>query len=211
MSSAVPGFPSMYLRFHSARRERGIVLPTAMIILLVVSILAVSMLRSFGNFERIADNTRDKQRAFNAAQNALQYGEWWLTQGNATPGAPCDRAYSADTTPGTSRVCTNALISTASTATQAQVSAVPWKTSGGVPFGNYFTPPGMVGKISTSGGADSYSAVPRFYATALGVDPTATQQLYQVSAMAQGGSPDSVAVVQSVFGVKSDITDAGAL
>jgi len=194
-----------------ARPERGIVLPTAMIILLVVSILAVSMLRSFGNLERIADDTRDKQRAFNAAQNALQYGEWWLTQGNATAGAACAQAFDADVKPPKAQICTNALISTASTPTQAQVSVVPWRTSGDVEFGNYFTPPGMSGKVSSTGGADTYSVRPRFYATSLGIDSAATHQLYQVSAMAQGGSPDAVAVVQSVFGVKSNITDAGAL
>lgn len=211
MNTFAPCLLPTAARFCQAGRKRGIVLPTTMIILLVVSILAVSMLRSFGNLERIADSTRDKQRAFNAAQNALQYGEWWLTQGNAAPGTVCSQAYSANAAPATAQVCSNALISTAPTATQAQVSAVPWKTSAGIDVGNYFTPPGMSGKVSATGGADTYAGVPRFYVTSLGTDPTATLQLYRVSAMAQGGSADAVAVVQSVYGVTSNITDAGGL
>lgn len=208
----------MSLPFRSSplprQRPRGIVLPTAMIILLVMSVLAISMLRNYGNLERIADDTRDKQRAFNAAQNTLQYGEWWLTQGNAGAGTTCALAYSADvaaTNATYARVCSNGLISTASTATQAQISVVPWQTSGGIALGNTYTPPGMAGKVSSTGGKDTYASTPKFYVTSLGVDPTATIQLYQVSAMAQGGSPDAVAVVQSVYGVKSSIVDAGAL
>lgn len=196
---------------HPAGQVRGVVLPTAMIILLVVSILAVSMLRSFGNLERIADSTRDKQRAFNAAQSTLRYAEWWLTQGNASPGTPCAATYSANTAPATARVCSNALVSTAPTVTQAQVSEIPWKTAAGVALGNEFTPPGMTGKVSSTGGADTYATVPLFYVTAVGNDPKGIRQLYQVTATASGGSRDSVAVVQSVFGVSSDVTDAGGL
>jgi type IV pilus assembly protein PilX len=191
------------------RRQRGIVLATALIILMVLSVLAVSLLRNYGTLERIADNTRDKQRAFNAAQNTLQYGEWWLTQGNAGAGAVCSGAFNASAVPSTAKVCSNALISTAATTTQAQISVVPWQTSAGVDMGNFYTPPGLT--VSSTGGIDTYAVAPRFYVTSLGIDPTASIQLYQVSAMAQGGSKDTVAVVQSVYGVKSSIVDAGGL
>ena len=192
-------------RRPSPKRQGGIVLPTALIILMVMSVLAVSLLRNYGTLERIADNTRDKQRAFNAAQSTLQYGEWWLTQGNAGAGAACAGMYSTSA----AKVCSNALISSGATTSQAQVSTVPWQTSGSVDLGNLYTPPGLV--VSSTGGIDSYAATPRFYVTSLGIDPTASIQLYQVSAMAQGGSKDSVAVVQSVYGVKSSIVDAGGL
>ena len=191
-------------RRDPSRRQHGIVLPTAMIILLVMSVLAVSLLRNYGTLERIADSTRDKQRAFNAAQSTLQYGEWWLTQGNAGAGAVCAGAFATSA----AKVCSNALVSTAATASQAQISVVPWQSSAGVDMGNYYSP-GLV--VSSTGGMDTYAAVPRFYVTSLGIDPTATIQLYQVSAMAQGGSKDTVAVVQSVYGVKSSIVDAGGL
>ena len=192
-------------------RQQGIVLATALIILMVMSVLAVSMMRNFGTLERIADNTRDKQRAFNAAENALQYGEWWLTQGNAGAGAPCTTTLT--TTPAataTARVCSNGLQSTAPSNLNAQLNTVPWATSNGNQLGTVYSLPGMV----TTSGADNsnfYAGTTRWYVTQLGLNPSKTLQLYQVSAMAYGGSPSSVAVVQSVFGLNTNICDAGAL
>jgi len=182
--------------------QQGIVLATALIILMVMSVLAVSMMRNFGSLERIADNTRDKQRAFNAAQNSLQYAEWWLTQGNGGAGAPCSGMLVATA----AQVCSNALVSTTASATNAQLVDVPWKTSDGRALGVDYTPPNM----ATTGGADSYASGTRWYVTSLGVDPTASLQLYQVSAMAYGGALTSVAVVQSVYGVRTNIINAGA-
>ena len=64
--------------------QRGLALVTALLLLIVVTIMALSMFRSFGIQERIAGNTRDKQRAINAAESAQQYAEYWLTSA-ATP------------------------------------------------------------------------------------------------------------------------------
>ena len=52
---------------------------------------------------------------------------------------------------------------------------------------------------------------PRFYVSPLGTDPSGIVQLYQISAMAEGGTADTIAVVQSVYGVKSNVVDAGGL
>lgn len=199
------------LHFRPRRSQQGIVLATALIILMVMTVLAVSMMRNFGSLERIADNTRDKQRAFNAAQNTLQYAEWWLTQGNGGAGSACTTLLDSTSTAAATmaRVCSNALVSNTATSTQAVVSVVPWKTSGGTELGVNYTPPNMT--VSTAGSANQYAANPRWYVTSLGIDPTATLQLYQVSAMGQGGGADAVAVVQSVYALKSDIIDAGGL
>jgi type IV pilus assembly protein PilX len=60
--------------------SQGYVLIVGLLFLLVLSLLAVSMMKSFGMQEKIASNTREKQRAFEAAQSALRYGEWWLAR-----------------------------------------------------------------------------------------------------------------------------------
>lgn len=195
----------------SSQSQQGIVLATALIILMLMSVLAVSMMRNFGSLERIADNTRDKQRAFNAAQNTLQYAEWWLTQGNGGAGSPCTSLLDSTSTSAAimARVCSNALVSNTATSTQAVISVTPWKTTGGTELGVTYTPPNMT--VSTAGVVDQYAARPRWYITSLGIDPTATLQLYQVSAMGQGGAADAVAVVQSVYALKSNIIDAGGL
>jgi len=68
--------------------ERGIALVTSLLLLLIITILALSMFRSFGSLEKIAGNLREKDRALHAAESAQQYAEWWLTQ----PPVPSPRA-----------------------------------------------------------------------------------------------------------------------
>jgi len=73
-----------------------------MLVLLMLTSTRVAMFRSFGLQERIAGNTREKQHAFQAAQSALQFGEWWLIQGNANTGHCLLGALAA------TQVCSNA-------------------------------------------------------------------------------------------------------
>ena len=82
-----------------ARKGRGFVLVTALLILLVLSLLSASMFRSFALQENIAGSTREKQRAAHSAQSALQYGEWWLAQGNGGSGAACTVLLDASAAP----------------------------------------------------------------------------------------------------------------
>jgi len=66
---------------------RGMVLVTALLMLIVVTILALAMFRSFGLDEKIAGNLREKQRALSAAETAEQYAEYWLTTGGGSANA----------------------------------------------------------------------------------------------------------------------------
>ena len=68
------------------RLQRGVVLVTSLLLLVVVTIIALSMFRSFGIQEKIAGNMREKQRALQAAISAEQNAENWLSNnGNAVP------------------------------------------------------------------------------------------------------------------------------
>ncbi len=60
---------------------------TGLLLLVVVTVIAVTMFRSFGSEQQIAGNVREKQRAFNAAVSAQQYGEWWLVNGTVPSSA----------------------------------------------------------------------------------------------------------------------------
>ncbi|HUE12144.1 MAG TPA: PilX N-terminal domain-containing pilus assembly protein, partial [Steroidobacteraceae bacterium] len=71
-------------QLRSMPRQRGMVLVTALLLLIVVTLLAVGMFRSFGLDEKIAGNVREKQRALNAAETAEEYAEFWLAAGNGT-------------------------------------------------------------------------------------------------------------------------------
>lgn len=188
--------------FNRASGSKGIVLVSAMLILVVLTILSVSMFKNYGLQERIAGNTREKQRAFNVAQSALQYGEWWLAQGNGGAGSVCTSMLDANAATPTTQICSNAM-------TSAQTAAVPWKSASAADFGVVYVPPNLT--VASPGQVDAYASAPRFYITPLGLDPSGKLQLYQVSAMGYGGNNTAVTVVQSVYAIQSSVVDAGGL
>lgn len=171
--------------------ERGIALVTSLLMLIVMTLLAVSMFRSIGLDESIAGNTREKQRSLQAAQSALDYGEWWLSQGNGGTGNTCSTVYTA--TVANTKVCTNALTTP---------TTLPWSARGD------YLPPTMTvaaggGLVSSGGnvGDINYYAKPSLYIQYLGLDPTGHSQLYQVTGAGYGGSANGASVVQSTYAV----------
>ncbi len=169
-----------------ARLSGGFVLVTGLLFLIVMTLLAIAMFRSFGLQERIAGNTRDKQRAFEAAQSALQYGEWWLAQGSGGSGATCTGANNANDLTQM-RVCT---------AGMSDPATLPWSVR------SDYLPPSM--SVSSAGGIAStgdinYQSKPGLYINYLGQSPDGMAQLYQVTAFGYGGNPDTAAVVRSTY------------
>ena len=69
-------------------RQRGIVLISSLLLLLVITILALAMFRSMGLSEKISGNVREKERALHAAVVAEQYAEWWLSSSVNSSQAP---------------------------------------------------------------------------------------------------------------------------
>jgi len=182
---------------HSPMRtQRGVALVIALLVLMLLTSLGVAMFRSFGLQERIAGNTREKQHAFQAAESALQFGEWWLTQNNAVTGTACSGNLTATT------VCSNAQ-------TLSTLTGGPWT------FGSTYTPINVNGSapmtISTSGGLGTYYASPRLYINYMGLDSTGQARVYQVSAIGNGGDANSIAVVQSTYSVSTGVKDLGGL
>ena len=164
------------------QREYGFILITSMLMLVMLTILGVSMGKSFGLQELIAGNQREKIRAFGAAESTLNYAEWWLNQpNNAGTGTNCT---GVTTTP---IVCSNAL------ANPTVLDSITHRWLVGV---NY-TPPDM--SISTTGGVGSYYAIPMYYIQYLGSSPSTGNNLYQITSLGYGGDVSSVAVVQSIY------------
>ena len=186
---------------RQAPRERGVVLVVTILILLVMTIMSISMFRSFTQQERISGNTREKLRALHAAQSTLQYGEAWLALGNGSSGSACTALLDANATLPTTQVCSDLLGS-------AQITSVPWK-SAGAEIGVQYTPPGM--DLTGAGAVNSYVTRPRFHIAPLGLDASGESMLYQVTAWSQGGNSTAVAVVQSVYAVKTGVVNAGGL
>jgi type IV pilus assembly protein PilX len=180
----------MIVRNDLRRRERGMVLVTALLLLLVVTILAVSMFRSFGENEKIAGNTREKHRAINAAESAEEYAEWWLLAGNGAAPVACTASndiLAATPTVPAGQVCN-------APATPASFTSLPWA------LGVTYTPQNMP-VTGTSGGQGSYYLPPEFNVTFLGSGgpPNNPWVMYQIDAVGYAGSPDTAAVVETVY------------
>ncbi len=158
------------------------VLITSLLLLIVVTILALGMFRSFGLDEKIAGNLRDKELALHSAESAEQYAEWWLQSGTA-PGATNCNAIVASTA---GQVCTNPLVNPTN---------LPWTA------GVTYTPDN---RGLTNGTTLSQSPV--FYIQDLGTPSLSTGltgELYKIDAVGFGGSANTTAVVESTYLVQS--------
>ena len=109
----------MNSRAAAMTHSRGFALFTALLLLMIITILAMSMFRAFGTQEHIAGNVREKERAFHAAESVQQYGEWWLLQGNnsAIGAQACAAGIINGNTPNAGQICTTTLVQNGQTVT----------------------------------------------------------------------------------------------
>jgi type IV pilus assembly protein PilX len=180
------------------------VLISSLLLLLIVTIFAISMFRSFGIEERIAGNTRDKERARASAMTAMQYAEWWITQGNWANASACPSNLMI--APANGQVCLQGT-GLNSKVPNGDVTVVPW-SSGGTEVGTQYTPTGM--NVTNAAAADYYYGAPRFYISFISTvnQPLNCGNLYQVDAWGYGSNSATVAVVESVF--ETDWNSCGA-
>jgi type IV pilus assembly protein PilX len=191
----------MSARPHVRRPQQGMVLISSLLLLVVVTIIALSMFRSFGIQEKIAGNMREKQRALQAAVSAEQYAENWLT-GNATSASvPCSVLLNGNI--GQGQICSNKLTTIVP---GGDVTQLPW-TVGGVPVGVTFLPVGMSVSATTSVSAanvanPTYFGTPTFYISDMGASADQVNfpgEIYQVDAVGYGGANTTAAVVESTY------------
>ncbi len=194
-----------------ARGQRGVALISAMLLLIIITILALSMFRSFPTQEKIAGNVREKERAFHAANSALQFAEYWLINNVAAGDIICgSQAVLLNGNLGEGQICSNALytLPPQPAGLVASVSAVPW-TFNGTPIGTQYTPNGMnvAGQAATTAHDSSYFLPPVYYIADLGGAGDAQGEVYQIDAYAYGGSANTVAVVESIYEVAQGVVN----
>jgi Tfp pilus assembly protein PilX len=181
-------------KFHGPADQRGVALITALLMLLVATILAAAMFRSFGTQEKLAGNLREKERALHAAEMAQQYAEASLANGTAGPTGTCNSVVDS-TAP---QVCNIALANPTSLS-----GSTGW--TAGV---QYVPPEAWTGKqmnVTTTSGQDTYYWKPIYYIYDMGKKNGA--EYYQIDAMGVGGvgptttngTPNAVAVVESIY------------
>jgi type IV pilus assembly protein PilX len=158
---------------------------SAMLLLIVVTILALGMFRSYGMQEKIAGNVREKQRALNAAISAQQYAEWYLTNNPIPATTVCTVGVA-----GAFQVCNAAI----------NFTTTPWGT--GVAFTQFTQDSGngVLNMVNTNAAHDTYVRAPTFYVTDLGTPAGGGPGVvYQIDAVGYGGTDNSVAVVESTY------------
>jgi type IV pilus assembly protein PilX len=170
--------------FRLPSTQKGMALVTGMLLLVVVTILAMSMFRGYGTQQKIAGNVREKNRAVSAAVSAQQYAEYWLS--SATPPAAVD--CSGMNTSPVPQVCLNS----------PDFTVVPWTLSA-QPVGIKFNTFNKTAKVDPLPSQGSYFSAPMFYITDLGQSAAGPGEIYQIDATGWGGTPDTVAVVESTF------------
>jgi type IV pilus assembly protein PilX len=179
--------------------QRGVVLISSLLLLIVVTIIALSLFRSFGVQEKIAGNMREKQRALQAAETAQVFAEIWLSNNATGPSVACAGGRLSGTI-GQGQICANALPTVV-----ADVTSVPWMI-GTQKVGVMYLPTNMSIK-NTADVADllnpSYFDTPTFYISDMGTsaDPNIPGEIYQIDAYGYGGNNNTVAVVESTYAV----------
>jgi type IV pilus assembly protein PilX len=194
---------------RSHHSQRGVVLVTSLLLLVVVTIMALSMFRSFGMQEKVAGNMREKQRALQAAVSAQTYAEQWLIN-NAATSAPavCNSLLNANAQQG--QICSNRLWQ--ALAAGVQVTTVPWAIGTVTNVGVKYVPSGM--QVQTpSAGNNNYAKEPTFYISDAGTsgDPNVPGEIYQIDAVGYGGNINTAAVVESTYAVYSSSSNKGGL
>jgi type IV pilus assembly protein PilX len=201
--------PLRIRRTGAASRERGIALVTSLLLLIIITILALSMFRGFGSQEKIAGNLREKDRALHAAESAQQYAEWWLLEGtNAALGSvPC-AAPVLNANLGQGQVCNQTLPNALGLTGQPVINApLPWT------IGVTYTPQNMSTTAGQNGanGDPPYFASPGFYVADLGPAADGAGEAYQIDAYGYGGASTTVAIVESTYEVSQGVVNRGGL
>ena len=178
---------------------------TSMLLLIIITILALSMFRSFGTQEHIAGNLREKERALHAAVAAQQYAEWWLLQSNNTAAGSTACAANvlvvSPTVPA-GQICNQNL--------ELQIGfdnvlqPVNWNVR------TEYQPAGMTLTGGTIGNPPFF-AVPAFYISDRGPAADASGEAYQINAYGYGSAASTVAIVESTYEVQQGVVNRGGL
>ncbi|MGH8274310.1 MAG: pilus assembly PilX family protein [Gammaproteobacteria bacterium] len=177
---------------------RGFALFTALIFLLVLTMLGVAMYSSVVRQQHMAGDIQQKTLALSAADNATRQAEGYVQAANL----PIANSCSGQTT--SPRVCATPLSSVAS-----PVADTTWSASG---YGVQLMAPDFMGTVKAGGGVEgAYAAYPQYYVERLATVPGGSigsgqqygsmppRTLYRITAWGVGGNPDAVAVTRALY------------
>lgn len=184
-------------------KQTGVVLMTTVLVLIILTLLALAMYRGFGAQQKIAGNTREKERAFQSAQNALEFGEAALVkknQGGIALGVGCVAKTTVESLDDV-RICTDPL--TAITDPENWTTDSTYKPSKMTLVGS----DALAGVTLDGNGYDDikYAKAPQLYVQFLGGSSDGNYVMYSVTSSGSAGGATSRAVVKSVYSVTANL------
>ena len=179
--------------------QRGYVMVLSMLMLLIITVISISMAKSFFLEEGMSGNLREKTRALGAAQAALTYGEWYVANHQGY-GVTCAAGQLTNPT-----ICTGPVTSNGVNASGNNSSLM-----NNAPLATYFlAPTSSYLNVNTAGGQDTFYAQPGIYIQFVGLDTSNSDYIYRITAYGYGGSQGTVAVVQSTFMTLAAVKNLG--
>lgn len=163
------------------RSNRGFALVSALLLLIVITLLGVSLFLGIGLEQKAAGNSLDKSRALELAQSAVAAAQTWLADSTKTPvPQSC-----SGTTPSNNQFLLCAF------APATPDDPTTWDGA---------TPLTLVqNNISQSGGIGTYWGYPEVRITFLGNATMGPGRLYLIDAFAYGGDANTLAAIQTVY------------
>lgn len=189
-----------------ARAEGGFILIVSLLLLIVLTFLAAGMYHSFRAQENMAANTKEKARAYQVAQSTELYAEYLLSTelSQLAQNPSCSK-----TTPPTAPLAT--ICSGTAVNILQPAAGLPMTLANGQVYATMS--PALT--INTNGGSSAsggtYYANPQFYIQYLGLSSDGQGSIYQITALGYGGNANAVAVVQSIYQLKTGIKNLGGL
>jgi type IV pilus assembly protein PilX len=198
------------LSHPTAQQPQGFALVTALVFLVVLTILGVTLMEGVTLEQRMAHNLREKERAIAAASDAVNGTGVWLSNLSVIP-IPSATAAAIDG-PFSIYASTNPTASTADFTSNAfWSSGVSSTYNQTYPFND---PSVTTSGLSFDGGQLLYASEPQVFMVELPTTPLPGDNLaamgatygvnsvprtFQITAWATGGSANAVAVVQETY------------
>ncbi|AGA91846.1 Tfp pilus assembly protein PilX [Thioflavicoccus mobilis 8321] len=181
---------------HGGARQRGMVLVIGLIFLLLLTIIGTTAIRTSTLDERMAENLRDRNLAFQAAEAALRDAEQDISGGgarviNGFTGFTVDCGASTSGNPMDDGLCYNGASGDYTTDiwTTVDMTAAP-----SVEYGRF----------TSEGSLPNLSVQPRYIIEGIHrtVSGCTDNRYYRVTARAQGESANTVVWLQATYGCK---------
>jgi type IV pilus assembly protein PilX len=190
--------PTLWPKRRRPSDQRGVALIVSVLLMLLISLLGLTAMRSNNLDERMAFNQRDRQVAFQAAEAALRDGEQYVATNKNSLFAPLMEAnFSATCETG---VCRSAVASPK----WAQLSEAEWTSTAAAVVGSTASRTLVYGAASGAAAIAGVSAPPRFFVEYQGTNEPIDVGMpcvanFLISARGNGNNAATLVTLQSVF------------